>query len=119
MKTFLIPKRLGAFFLCFALLVGMLPAGALAADTDPPADPPAGVCDTPCTADHIDNSCPVCAVAPAQCGAAGLCEHHPAHTAKCGYTEGSTGTPCTRSCLKNVNMPNQRGFCPLDGAIFP
>ena len=24
-----------------------------------------------------------------------------------------------RACLKNVNMPNQRVFCPLDGAIFP
>ena len=24
-----------------------------------------------------------------------------------------------RACLKNVNMPNRRGFCPLDGAIFP
>ena len=28
------PKRLGAFFLCFALLVGLLPATALAADGD-------------------------------------------------------------------------------------
>ena len=26
---------------------------------------------------------------------------------------------CLRACLKNVNMPNQRVFCPLDGAIFP
>ena len=25
----------------------------------------------------------------------------------------------TRACLKNVNMPNLRVFCPLDGAIFP
>ena len=25
----------------------------------------------------------------------------------------------TRACLKNVNMSNQRVFCPLDGAIFP
>ena len=24
-----------------------------------------------------------------------------------------------RACLKNVNMSNRRGFCPLDGAIFP
>ena len=24
-----------------------------------------------------------------------------------------------RACLKNVNMPNRRVFCPLDGAIFP
>ncbi|WP_294474869.1 hypothetical protein, partial [uncultured Intestinimonas sp.] len=24
-----------------------------------------------------------------------------------------------RACLKKVNMPNRRGFCPLDGAIFP
>lgn len=23
-----------------------------------------------------------------------LCEHHPEHTAECGYTEGSEGTPC-------------------------
>ena len=25
----------------------------------------------------------------------------------------------SRACLKNVNMPNRRVFCPLDGAIFP
>ena len=24
-----------------------------------------------------------------------------------------------RACLKHVNMPNRRVFCPLDGAIFP
>ena len=24
-----------------------------------------------------------------------------------------------RACLKNVNMPNRRAFCPLDSAIFP
>ena len=24
-----------------------------------------------------------------------------------------------RACLKNINMPNRRVFCPLDGAIFP
>lgn len=28
-------------------------------------------------------------------GAGGLCEHHPEHTAECGYTEGSEGTPCS------------------------
>ena len=28
----------------------------------------------------------------------GLCEHHPQHTAECGYTEGSEGTPCTYIC---------------------
>lgn len=27
--------------------------------------------------------------------AGGLCEHHPQHTAECGYTEGSEGTPCS------------------------
>ena len=27
--------------------------------------------------------------------AGGLCEHHPQHTAECGYTEGSDGTPCS------------------------
>ena len=26
--------------------------------------------------------------------AGGLCEHHPQHTAECGYTEGSEGAPC-------------------------
>lgn len=26
--------------------------------------------------------------------AADLCEHHPEHTADCGYTEGTEGTPC-------------------------
>lgn len=28
-------------------------------------------------------------------GASGLCEHHKEHTADCGYTEGTPGTPCT------------------------
>ena len=27
--------------------------------------------------------------------ASGLCEHHPAHDDKCGYTEGTAGTPCS------------------------
>lgn len=27
--------------------------------------------------------------------AGGLCEHHPQHTAECGYTEGGEGTPCS------------------------
>ena len=27
--------------------------------------------------------------------AGGLCEHHPQHTAECGYTEGSEGAPCS------------------------
>ena len=27
--------------------------------------------------------------------------------------------PGRRACLKHVNMPNRRVFCPLDGAIFP
>ena len=30
--------------------------------------------------------------------AGGLCEHHPQHTAECGYTEGGHGTPCTYVC---------------------
>ena len=29
------------------------------------------------------------------------------------------GRADVRACLKKVNMPNQRVFCPLDGAIFP
>lgn len=33
-------------------------------------------------------------VAYAQAPGTGLCEHHPQHTAACGYTEGSEGTPC-------------------------
>ena len=27
--------------------------------------------------------------------------------------------PRLRACLKHVNMPNLRVFCPLDGAVFP
>ena len=39
-------------------------------------------------------------------GASGLCEHHPAHTADCGYTEGTPEVPCahehTDECYKEV-----------------
>lgn len=39
-------------------------------------------------------------------GASGLCEHHPAHTAECGYTEGTPEVPCahehTDECYKEV-----------------
>lgn len=28
----------------------------------------------------------------------GLCEHHPAHTAECGYAEAVEGVPCTHIC---------------------
>lgn len=35
--------------------------------------------------------------------------------ARRGRSEG-TGA---RACLKNVNMPNRRSFCPLDSTIFP
>ena len=30
--------------------------------------------------------------------AGSLCEHHPQHTAECGYTEDGEGTPCTYVC---------------------
>ena len=30
--------------------------------------------------------------------AGSLCEHHPQHTAECGYTEGGEGTLCTYVC---------------------
>lgn len=33
--------------------------------------------------------------AAAELKAAGLCEHHTSHTADCGYSEGTAGTPCT------------------------
>ena len=38
-----------------------------------------------------------------------------------GLLDALAGNPPARprACLKHVNMPNQRGFCPLDGAIFP
>lgn len=36
----------------------------------------------------------ILAAAPTQSMGA-LCEHHPAHTPECGYTEGTAGTPCT------------------------
>ena len=39
-------------------------------------------------------------------GESGLCEHHPAHTADCGYTDGAPGTPCGHEhmddCYKEV-----------------
>ena len=34
------------------------------------------------------------AVETTDAGTGGLCEHHPAHTAECGYTEGTSGSPC-------------------------
>ena len=37
---------------------------------------------------------PVNALAVGNADAGGLCEHHPAHTAECGYAEGAEGTPC-------------------------
>ena len=37
---------------------------------------------------------PVNALAVGNSGAGGLCEHHPSHTAECGYAEGAEGTPC-------------------------
>lgn len=45
-------------------------------------------------------------VAAAEPGHTGLCEHHPEHTADCGYSEGMAGTPCahehTEDCYKEV-----------------
>ena len=39
-------------------------------------------------------------------GTTGLCEHHPAHTADCGYVEAQPGTPCshehTEECYRLV-----------------
>lgn len=39
-------------------------------------------------------------------GVSALCEHHPEHTAECGYTEGTPGTPCAHEhgneCYKEV-----------------
>ena len=35
------------------------------------------------------------------------------------YEQIQNVTELARACLKHVNMPNRRGFCPLDGAIFP
>ncbi|MDO4265043.1 MAG: S-layer homology domain-containing protein [Eubacteriales bacterium] len=35
------------------------------------------------------------AVETTESGTDGLCEHHPAHTAACGYKEGTPGMPCT------------------------
>ena len=37
---------------------------------------------------------PVNALAVENPGTGGLCEHHTEHTADCGYTEGTPGTPC-------------------------
>ena len=62
-------QRIGTALLSGALLLGLLPTGALAA-VEGVQDSGAAV-----TAD-------------------GLCEHHPQHDESCGYTEGSEGTPC-------------------------
>ena len=37
---------------------------------------------------------PVNALAVENPDTGGLCEHHPEHTADCGYTEGAEGAPC-------------------------
>ena len=60
MKHHLIPKRLGAWFLCFALLAGILPVTAGAADPEPQEGAPACDCETLCTADSVNADCPVC-----------------------------------------------------------
>ena len=32
----------------------------------------------------------------------GLCPHHEAHTAECGYGEGAEAVPCTHSCEEEL-----------------
>lgn len=41
----------------------------------------------------------------------GLCEHHPVHTAECGYREGTAGTPCSHK----VNDSGAKREDPLGG----
>ena len=67
MKQHPILMRLGALLLCFALLVGILPAGALAADTEPAKGTEVCICDTLCTEDSVNTDCPVCGANWAQC----------------------------------------------------
>ena len=57
---------------------------------------------------------PVNALAVGNADAGGLCEHHPSHTAECGYTEGAEGTPCnhehTEDCYTLVeNCVHEHG----------
>ena len=49
-------------------------------------------------------------------GASALCEHHTEHTKECGYTEGTTGTPCVFKCeLCNVSKEDK----PVDSRAIP
>lgn len=67
MKHHLIPKRLGAWFLCFALLAGILPVTAGAADPEPQEGAPVCDCEPLCTADSVNADCPVCGLDLTQC----------------------------------------------------
>lgn len=54
-------------------------------------------------------------------GSDNLCEHHPAHTAECGYAEGSPGSACTHehseSCYKIVECLHTCGDECAEGCV--
>lgn len=73
-------RRIVSLLLCVAMLFSLYPQPALAAGNG--------------QAGSITIS------------AGSLCEHHPPHTAECGYMEGTAGTPCghahTEDCYEEV-----------------
>ena len=42
----------------------------------------------------------------------GLCEHHPEHTAECGYVEGVEGQPCTHQHDQECGYSEPTGEIP-------
>lgn len=52
---------------------------------------------------------PVNALAVEKTETGGLCEHHPEHTAECGYTEGVDGTPCNHQHKGNGGEADSEG----------
>ena len=82
--------RIGAAPLSGALLLGLFPAGALAA------------------AEGVQDS-------GAAVTADGLCEHHPQHDESCGYVPATKGTPCAYVC--EICNPQDSGE--VEGANEP
>ncbi len=74
-------KRFLSLLLCGALIVSLFPQVALAEEID-------GMRDSGVTI-----------------GASGLCEHHEAHDESCGYTEGTTETPCAHEHSETCYVP--------------
>ena len=63
-------RRIVSILLAACMMMSLLPGTALAVEEAPEA-PPACTCETACTAEHMDEDCPVCGGAgasPEDCG---------------------------------------------------